>query len=115
MCGAVLAEACSFFVNPRPVPTLVARGDLLLDFNLADEMPKVLALVTKHADQRKKALGIPHGLVGKRISVIPRKKLVRPTNADCATHRTSSSFRPEYYHHNRLEKPSDAHGLSWAN
>lgn len=50
-CDAVLAEACSFFVDPRPVLTLVARGDLLLDFNLAEEMPKVLALVTKYADQ----------------------------------------------------------------
>lgn len=50
-CDAVLAEAGSFFVDPRPVMTLVARGDLLLDFNLAAEMPKVLALVTKYADQ----------------------------------------------------------------
>ncbi|MBI4326946.1 MAG: hypothetical protein HY674_17030 [Chloroflexi bacterium] len=48
---AVLAEACSFFDNPRPVLTLVARGALLLDFNLAEEMPRVLTLVTKYADQ----------------------------------------------------------------
>jgi len=50
-CDAVLAEACSFFADPRPVLTLVARDDLVLDFNLAGEMPKVLALVTKYADQ----------------------------------------------------------------
>ena len=30
--------------------TLVARGDLVLDFDLAGEMPRVLALVTKYAD-----------------------------------------------------------------
>lgn len=34
-CDAVLAEACSFFPNPRPVLTLVARRDLILDFDLA--------------------------------------------------------------------------------
>lgn len=50
-CDAVLAEACSFFDDPRPVLTLVARGDLELSFDLAAEMPKVLALVTKYADQ----------------------------------------------------------------
>ena len=35
----MLAEACSFFLNPRPVLTLVARGDLVLDFNLAFNPP----------------------------------------------------------------------------
>ena len=50
-CDAVLAEACSFFPDPRPVLTLVLRGDLLLDFNLAEQMPRVLALVTKYADR----------------------------------------------------------------
>ena len=49
-CDAVLAEACSFFADPRAVLTLVARGDLVLDFDLAGEMPRVLALVTKYAD-----------------------------------------------------------------
>jgi len=51
VCDAVLAEACSFFSNPKPVLTLVARRDLILDFDLAQEMPRVLALVTKYADQ----------------------------------------------------------------
>jgi len=50
-CDAVVAEACSFFPTPRPVLTLISRGDLLLDFSLAAEMPRVLALVTKYADQ----------------------------------------------------------------
>jgi predicted nucleic acid-binding protein len=50
-CEAVLAEACSFFPNPRPVLTLVARGDLVLDFNLAEQLPRVLALATKYADR----------------------------------------------------------------
>jgi len=50
-CDVVLAEACSFFLDPRPVLTLVSRGDLILDFNLAEQMPRVLALVTQYADQ----------------------------------------------------------------
>jgi predicted nucleic acid-binding protein len=50
-CDAVLAEVCSFFPNPKPVLTLVARGDLMVDFDLAEEMPRVLALVNKYADQ----------------------------------------------------------------
>ena len=50
-CDAILAEACSFFPNPKPVLTLVARRDLILDFDLAEEMPRVLTLVTNYADQ----------------------------------------------------------------
>jgi predicted nucleic acid-binding protein len=50
-CDAVVAEACSFFPDPRPVLTMVSRGDLILDFDLDEQMPRVLALVTKYADQ----------------------------------------------------------------
>jgi uncharacterized protein len=50
-CDAVLAEACSFFDKPTPVLTLVARGDLILDFDLAEQLPQVLALCSKYADQ----------------------------------------------------------------
>lgn len=50
-CDAVLAEACSFFPDPTPVLKLVARGDLILEFDLRRELPKVLGLVTKYADQ----------------------------------------------------------------
>lgn len=38
-CDAVLAEASSFFDDPRCVLTLVARGDLVLDFDLACDFP----------------------------------------------------------------------------
>lgn len=50
-CDAVLAEACSFFDNPSAVLTLVSRGDLILDFSLAEEMPRVFELTIKYADQ----------------------------------------------------------------
>ena len=50
-CDAVVAEACSFFPDPRSVLTLILRGDLILEFNLSEQMPQVLALVTKYADQ----------------------------------------------------------------
>ncbi len=50
-CDAILAEACSFFRSPKPVLTLVARGDLILEFNLAEEMPRVMALTAKYSDQ----------------------------------------------------------------
>jgi predicted nucleic acid-binding protein len=48
-CDAVVTEACSFFPDPRPVLTLVARGDLRLEFNLAAELPQVLALAARYA------------------------------------------------------------------
>ena len=51
ICEAVLAEACSFFPTPQPVLTLVARGDLVLGFDLAAELPRVLELAAKYADQ----------------------------------------------------------------
>ena len=50
-CDAVIAEACSFFPDPRPVLTLIGRGDLILDFEMAEQMPRIFALVTKYADQ----------------------------------------------------------------
>lgn len=50
-CEPVIAEACSFFADPRSVLTLVARGDLILEFNLAAELPKVFALAVKYADR----------------------------------------------------------------
>ena len=50
-CDAVVAEACSFFADPRPVLTLIGRRDLVLDFSLTEQMARVLALVTKYADQ----------------------------------------------------------------
>jgi predicted nucleic acid-binding protein len=50
-CDVVLAEAASFFPDPRPVLALVSRGDLILDFNLTEQMAPVLALVTKYADR----------------------------------------------------------------
>jgi uncharacterized protein len=50
-CEAVIVEACSFFVTPKPVLTLLARGDLVLDFDLAKEMDAILALIAKYADQ----------------------------------------------------------------
>lgn len=50
-CDAVVTEACSFFHDPRPVLTLISRGDLILDFNLAEQLPHVAALCAKYADQ----------------------------------------------------------------
>lgn len=51
-CDAVLAEAAAVTGAPGKVLQLVARGDLILDpnFILADELPRILALVTKYAD-----------------------------------------------------------------
>ena len=53
VCDAVLGEAVSFFPDPLRVLQLVARRDLILDpaFDLADELPRVLALATKYADR----------------------------------------------------------------
>ena len=52
-CDAVLAEAAAVTGAPGKVLQLVARGDLVLDlgFVLADELPRILALVTKYADR----------------------------------------------------------------
>ncbi len=86
-CDAVLAEACSFFVNPRPVLTLVARGDLLLDFNLAGEMPKVLALVTKYADQ---PMDLADACVVRMAELYDRCKVWTVDRADFTAYRRHS-------------------------
>lgn len=53
VCDAVLAEAGSFFPDPIALLKLVSRGDLILDedFRLADELPRIVELVTKYADR----------------------------------------------------------------
>jgi predicted nucleic acid-binding protein len=50
-CDVVLAEAAAITEAPVRILQFVARGDLILDpdFVLADELPRVLALVTKYA------------------------------------------------------------------
>ena len=83
-CAAVLAEACCFFVNPRPVLTLVARGDMLLDFYLADEMAKVLALVTKYADQ---PMDLADACVVRMSELCTRCKVWTVDRADFTTYR----------------------------
>ncbi len=52
-CDAVLTEAAAITGAPVVVLQLVARGDVILDaaFSLADELSRVLALVTKYADR----------------------------------------------------------------
>ena len=53
VCDAVLGEAGSFFPDPMALVQLAVRGDLILDpaFVLADELPRILALVTKYSDR----------------------------------------------------------------
>ncbi len=52
-CDAVLAEAGSFFPDPVGLLRLISRGDLVIDpdFDLAEELPAVLALASKYSDQ----------------------------------------------------------------
>jgi predicted nucleic acid-binding protein len=83
-CDAVLAEACSFFVDPRPVLTLVARGDLILDFNLAEEMPHVLDLVTKYADR---PMDLADACVVRMTELNARCKVWTADRADFLTYR----------------------------
>jgi predicted nucleic acid-binding protein len=83
-CDAVIAEACSFFPNPRPVLTLVARGDLVPDFNLAEQMPAVLALVTKYADQ---PMDLADACVVRMTELNPRCKVWTVDRTDFLTYR----------------------------
>jgi len=83
-CDAVIVEACSFFTNPRPVLTLVARGDLILDFNLAGEMPRVLTLVTKYADR---PMDLADACVVRMAELNARCKVWTVDHADFLTYR----------------------------
>lgn len=83
-CDAVVAEACSFFETPRSVLTLVARGDLVLDFDLAAEMPKVFALVTKYADR---PMDLADACVVRMTELEDRCKVWTVDRADFTTYR----------------------------
>jgi uncharacterized protein len=83
-CDAVLAEACSFFADPRSVLKLVSRGDLVLDFNLAEQMPRVLELVTKYADQ---PMDLADACVVRMTELNERCKVWTVDRADFLTYR----------------------------
>ncbi|HMC28920.1 MAG TPA: pilus assembly protein [Verrucomicrobiae bacterium] len=51
-CDAVLAELAFVIDNPIPGLKLVARGDLILDFDLAANLARVLDLLERYADRR---------------------------------------------------------------
>ncbi len=51
-CDAVLAELSFVIDDPVPGLKLVARGDLVLDFNLAANLGRVLELLDKYHDRR---------------------------------------------------------------
>ena len=50
-CEAVLDELAFLVGDPRLGVKLVARGDIVLDFCLADHVGQVLALLEKYADR----------------------------------------------------------------
>src|SRR5437588_730508 len=50
-CEAVLDELSFLLGNPRLGIKLVARGDLILDFSLLQNVHEVLELLEKYADQ----------------------------------------------------------------
>jgi uncharacterized protein len=83
-CDAVLAEACSFFPDPRPVLKLVARGDLIPDFDLAGELARVLTLVTKYADQ---PMDLADACVVRMSELIPSSKVWTVDRNDFAFYR----------------------------
>ncbi len=83
-CDAVAAEACSFFANPLPVLTLVSRGDLVLDFKLAEQMPRVLALVTKYADQ---SMDLADACIVRMTELYDRCRVWTVDRADFLTYR----------------------------
>lgn len=51
-CEAVLAELSFHLESPIPGLKLVERGDLVLDFSLAEESARVLDLLSKYRDRR---------------------------------------------------------------
>ena len=50
-CEAVCAEAAAVLGTADPILLMVERGDLALEFSLADETPAVRKLVRKYRDQ----------------------------------------------------------------
>ena len=88
-CDAVLAEAASFFPDPVGTLRLVARGDLLIDpdFQLARELPHVLALATKYADR---PMDLADACLVRMSELTPRCRLWTVDRDDFATYRRRS-------------------------
>ena len=74
VCDAVLCEAASFFDNPVAILQLVARGDLIIDpgFVLAEELPRVLGLVTRYSDR---PMDLADACVVRMTELTPRCKV----------------------------------------
>lgn len=74
----------SFFPDPRPVLKLVARGDLLREFDLAGELARVLALVAKHADR---PMDLADACVVRMSELLPASKVWTVDRGDFAVYR----------------------------
>jgi len=85
-CDAVLAEAASFFPDPVGTLCLISRGDLLIDpdFQLARELPHVLALATKYADR---PMDLADACLVRMSELTPRCRLWSVDRDDFATYR----------------------------
>lgn len=85
-CDAVLAEAASFFPDPTPLLTLVARGDLVIDpdFVLARESAQVLSLAAKYRDR---PMDLADACLVRMSELAPRCRVWTVDRADFAAYR----------------------------
>lgn len=85
-CDAVLAEAAAVTEAPAKVLTFVIRGDLILDpdFVLREQLPRVLALVTKHADR---PMDLADACLVRMAELTERCKIWTVDRADFAAYR----------------------------
>ena len=85
-CDAVLGEGGSFLFDPARVLQLVASGELILDpdFVLAEELPRVLALMEKYADQ---PMDLADACIVRMTELNERCKVWTVDRGDFATYR----------------------------
>jgi predicted nucleic acid-binding protein len=99
-CEAVLDELAFLLGSPIPGLQLVVRGDLILDFDLADEANAVLDLLHKYRDR---SMDLADACLVRMSELEPRCKIWTVDKADFQVYRRHGR------HAVPCEFPMDAH------
>jgi len=86
-CAPVLTEAAYLLGNPEPLLQMLVDGDLVADFELAQNAPRLMGWLTKFADLDP---GLADACIVAMAETTPRSEILTTDRRDFSTYRTLS-------------------------